>query len=45
MEEWAGYHARSRGAAQMNCLKLFGKRIMSSDPDRQTAETRNGIPS
>ncbi|OLS51889.1 transposase [Rhodovulum sulfidophilum] len=22
----------------MNCLKLFGERIMSRDPDRQTAE-------
>ncbi|MBL3567313.1 IS5/IS1182 family transposase, partial [Rhodovulum sulfidophilum] len=24
--------------AQMNRLKLFGERIMSRDPDRQTAE-------
>ena len=24
----------------MNCLKLFGKRIMSRGPDRQTAETQ-----
>ncbi len=22
----------------MNCLKLFGERIISRDPDRQTAE-------
>lgn len=22
----------------MNCLKLFGERMMSRDPDRQTAE-------
>jgi hypothetical protein len=35
---WAGYHVRSRVEAQMNCLKLFGERIMSRDPDRQTAE-------
>jgi len=37
-KKWAGYHVRSRGEAQMNCLKLFGERIMSRDPDRQTAE-------
>ena len=35
---WAGYHVRSRVEAQMNYLKLFGERIMSRDPDRQTAE-------
>ena len=35
---WTGYHVRSRVEAQMNCLKLFGERIMSRDPDRQTAE-------
>lgn len=35
---WTGYHARSRVEAQMNRLKLFGERIMSRDPDRQTAE-------
>ena len=33
-----GYHARSRVEARMNRLKLFGERIMSRDPDRQTAE-------
>lgn len=27
----------------MNCLKLFGERIMSRDPDRQTAEIQNRI--
>ncbi|OCX59735.1 transposase [Thioclava sp. SK-1] len=32
------YHARSRVEAQMNHLKLLGDRIMSRDPDRQTAE-------
>ena len=37
-KKWAGYHARSRVEAKMNCLKLFGERIMSRDPDRQTAE-------
>ena len=37
-KKWAGYHVRSRVEAQMNCLKLFGERIMSLDPDRQTAE-------
>ena len=37
-KKWAGYHIRSRVEAQMNCLKLFGERIMSRDPDRQTAE-------
>lgn len=35
---WADCHVRSRVEAQMNCLKLFGERIMSRDPDRQTAE-------
>ncbi len=34
----AGYHVRSRVEAQMNCLKLFGERIMSRNPDRQTAK-------
>ena len=37
-KKWAGYHVRSRVEAQMNCLKLFSERIMSRDPDRQTAE-------
>jgi len=35
---WSGYHVRSRVEARMNYLKLFGERIMSRDPDRQTAE-------
>jgi hypothetical protein len=35
---WFGYHVRSRVEARMNCLKLFGERIMPRDPDRQTAE-------
>lgn len=34
----AGYHVQSRVEAQMNRLKLFGVRIMSRDPDGQTAE-------
>ena len=37
-KKWAAYHVRSRVEAQMNRLKLFGERIMSRDPDRQTAE-------
>ena len=37
-KKWTGYHVRSRVEALMNCLKLFGERIMSRDPDRQTAE-------
>ena len=37
-KKWAGYHVRSRVEARMNCLKLFSERIMSRDPDRQTAE-------
>ncbi len=32
-----GYHARSRIEAKMLCLKSFGERIASRDPDRQTA--------
>ncbi|MDF3605995.1 IS5 family transposase [Paracoccus sp. DMF-8] len=35
---WSGYHARSRIEARMRCLKAFGERIASRDPDRQTAE-------
>jgi hypothetical protein len=27
----------------MNCLELFGERIMSHDPDRQTAEIQISI--
>ena len=37
-KKWSGYHVRSRIEAQMNCLKLFGDRIVSRDPDRQVAE-------
>ena len=37
-KKWVGYHARSRVEAQMNRLELLGDRIMSRDPDRQTAE-------
>ncbi|BAQ68006.1 transposase, IS4 family protein [Rhodovulum sulfidophilum] len=36
--KWARYHVRSRVEARMNCLKRFGERIMSRDPERQTAE-------
>ncbi len=34
----SGYHVRSRIEARMRCLKAFGERIASRDPDRQTAE-------
>jgi len=37
-KQYAGDHVRSRVEAQMPCLKLFDERIMSRDPDRQTAE-------
>ncbi|TRW91448.1 IS5 family transposase [Paracoccus sp. M683] len=37
-KQWAGYHLRSRIEAKMRCLKSFGERIASRDPDRQTAE-------
>lgn len=37
-KRWTGYHARSRVEAKMRCLKAFGDRIASRDPDRQTAE-------
>ena len=37
-KHWTGYHARSRIAARMRCLKSFGERIAARDPDRQTAE-------
>ncbi|NDK34784.1 hypothetical protein [Rhodovulum sulfidophilum] len=33
---WAGTHIRNRIEARINRLKLFCKRIMSRDPDRQT---------
>ena len=42
-KKWTGYHVRSRVEAQMNCLKLFGERIMSRDLDRQTAEIQTRI--
>ncbi len=35
---WSGHHVRSRIAAKMRCLKSFGERIASRDPDRQAAE-------
>ena len=37
-KRWSGYHVRSRVEAKMRCLKAFGERIASRDPDRQTAE-------
>lgn len=37
-KQWTGYHVRSRIEAKMRCLKSFGERIASRDPDRQTAE-------
>jgi hypothetical protein len=37
-KRWSGYHVRSRVEARMQCLKAFGERIASRDPDRQTAE-------
>ena len=37
-KRWSGYHARSRIEAKMRCLKAFGERIASRDPERQTAE-------
>ena len=39
-KRWSGYHARSRIEAKMRCLKSFGERIASRDPDRQTAEVQ-----
>lgn len=36
-KRWAGTHIRNRIEARNNRLKLFGKRIMSRDPHRQTA--------
>ncbi len=39
-KRWSGYHARSRIEAKMKCLKAFGDRIASRDPDRQTAEVQ-----
>ena len=37
-KRWSGYHVRSRIEVRMRCLKSFGERIASRDPDRQTAE-------
>ena len=37
-KHWSGYHVRRRIEARMRCLKSFGERIASRDPDRQTAE-------
>ena len=37
-KRWSGSHVRSRIEARMRCLKSFGERIASRDPDRQTAE-------
>ena len=39
-KRWSGYHTRSRIEAKMRCLKSFGERIASRDPDRQTAEVQ-----
>ncbi len=33
-----GYHVRSRVEARVSCLKAFGERIASRDPDRQPAD-------
>ena len=38
LEEMDRLSCRSRVEATMNRLKLFGERIMSREPDRQTAE-------
>ncbi len=37
-KRWSDYHVRSRVEAKMRCLKSFGQRISSRDPDRQAAE-------
>jgi len=42
-KHWTGYHARSRVEAKMRCLKAFGDRIASRDPNRQTAEIHTRI--
>ena len=36
-KRWTNYHARSRVEAKMRCLKTFGDRIASRDPNRQAA--------
>jgi len=42
-KRWTEYHTRSRAEARMRCLKSFGERIASRDPDRQTAEIHSRI--
>ncbi len=42
-KRWTKYHARSRVEAKMRCLKAFGERIASRDPDRQAAEIHTRI--
>lgn len=37
-KRWSGHHTRSRAEAKMRCLKAFGERIASRDPDHQAAE-------
>ena len=37
-KNWSGYHVRSRIEAKMRCVKSFGERIASRDPDRQAAD-------
>lgn len=39
-KRWSGYHTQSRIETKMRCLKSFGERIASRDPDRQTAEVQ-----
>ncbi|AHD02184.1 transposase [Leisingera methylohalidivorans DSM 14336] len=35
---WTGYHTRSRIEAKMRCLKAFGDRTATEDPNGKTAE-------
>lgn len=42
-KHWSGYHVRSRIEAKMRCLKSFGERIASRDPDRQAAEVHTRV--
>ena len=44
-KRWSGYHVRSRIEAKMRCLKSFGERIASRDPDRQAAEVPSALHS
>ena len=39
-KRWTRHNVLSRIEAKIRCLKAFGKRIISRDPDRQTAEIR-----